>query len=62
MTGLLTLLLAICLSSPLLIVLLRSYEYEGDDQMVGLTGMVLHGSFAAIMCLAWVIVIMTVLL
>lgn len=55
------LLVAMVLTTPILIVLLRSYEYEGDNQMVAITSFMLHGVFTIAVCLAIVILIMAVI-
>lgn len=55
-----TLLVSLVLVAPLLIVLLRSYEYEGEDELVAITSFLLHGVFTAIVCLAIVILIMAI--
>lgn len=60
MKELIILLLALVLVAPVLIVLLRSYEYEGDDTMVAFTSMILHAIFALVVCLAIVIAIMAI--
>lgn len=49
------------LVAPVFIVLLRSYEYEGDNQMVAFTSMLLHGTFAAVFCLALLILITSII-
>jgi hypothetical protein len=58
MKELIILLLALVLVAPVLIVLLRSYEYEGDSQMVAITSYILHGTFSIVICLAILILIM----
>lgn len=55
-----TLLIAMVLVCPILIVLLKTYEYEGDDTMVAFTSMILHAIFALVVYLAIVIAIMAI--
>lgn len=57
----LTLLIAMIIMAPALIVLLRSYEFEGDSQMVAFTSYLLHGIFAVAFYLAWLILIVTII-
>lgn len=57
----LTLLIAMILVVPMYIVLLRSYEYEGDSKMVAYLSAILHGVFAVVFCLAWLILITSII-
>lgn len=61
MKELIILLLALVLVAPVLIVLLRSYEYEGDDTMVAFTSFILHGVFSLVICLAILILVMALI-
>lgn len=61
MKDLIILLLALVLVVPVLIVLLRSYEYEGDDAMVAFTSFIIHAAFSVVVCLAILILIMTII-
>ena len=55
-----TLLVALVLTAPLLIVLLKSYEYEGNSQMVAITSFMLRSIFTVAVCLAIVVLIMAI--